>query len=223
LVNPHGITLDNLNLLKAVGRLSQKDKDLGGIVKNLGPPPLWPRKPGFATLVYIILEQQVSLASAKAAFKKLERKIQPVNPKNFLQLTDAELKAIGFSRQKIRYCRLLAKAILSGEINLNLVREMDNANAKAYLMSIKGIGNWTSDIYLLMALKRADILPVNDLALGIALKKVKGLDKIPDSEEIASTGEKWKPWRAVATRILWQFYLDGGKVIKADAKGKRKK
>jgi DNA-3-methyladenine glycosylase II len=148
----------------------KKDKDLVSIYKRFGAPPDWQREPGFATLVHIILEQQVSLASAKAAFDKLARH-KKVTPKNFLTLDDAMLKTFGFSRQKIRYSRALAQAIVAGEVRLEHLHTQDDATIRSELIKLPGIGHWTIDIYLLMALNRPDVLPVGDLALRIAVKE----------------------------------------------------
>jgi len=194
-------------LLKGVRELAKRDEDLAKIVSTFGPPPLWEREQGFHTLIHIILEQQVSLASAKAAYTRLEQAINPLTPKNFLGLTDGELKQIGFSRQKTRYGRELANAIVGGSLNLSGLTELEDEEAKERLMKVKGIGPWTADIYLLMALGRPDIWPDGDLALEVAIQQVKGLLRRPTPEEARKMSEEWQPWRAVAARILWHSYL----------------
>lgn len=199
--------LDHLTLLIGVGELAKRDEDFARIISAYGPPPFWEREPGFPTLIHIILEQQVSLASAKAAFGRLERAIEPLKPMNFLRLTDAELKQIGFSRQKARYARALASAIIEGSLDLSGLGELEDEDAKAQLMKIKGIGSWTADIYLLMALGRPDIWPRGDLALEAAIQQVKKLSWRPTSEEVRLMSDAWHPWRAVAARLLWHFYL----------------
>src|SRR5581483_9148798 len=171
--------------------------------------PLWEREPGFPTLVHIILEQQVSLASAKAAFDRLHAAISPINPERFLTLDDAELKAIGFSRQKTLYCRLLAQALLDGQLDLNNLHAMGDHEARAVMKQLKGIGDWTADIYLLMVLLRPDVWPKGDLALAVAMQKLKGMKARPTSDELEMMAEGWKPRRAVAARMLWHFYLSG--------------
>ena len=188
--------------------LMRVDPDLAGILERLGPPPLWPREPGFPTLIHIILEQQVSLASARAAFDRLRQATGQLTPERFLALTDAELLTIGFSRQKTSYCRYLADALSRGELDLvALSRTRDDDVVKLELMKLKGIGHWTADIYLLMALRRWDIWPVGDLALAIALKEVKRLEKRPSPEEMERIAAPWRPFRAVAARMLWHHYL----------------
>ncbi|MBD3853138.1 MAG: DNA-3-methyladenine glycosylase 2 family protein, partial [Acidobacteria bacterium] len=173
------------------------------IQKRIGPPPLWNREPGFPTLIHIILEQQVSLASARAAFDKLSDAIAPLDPESFLTLDDADLKAIGFSGQKGRYCRILARAVLDGSLDLGAMTQLDNDKVRGELTAITGIGPWTADIYLLMVLLRPDVWPPGDLALAVAVQDVKGLDHRPMPEELQEIAEDWSPWRSVAARILW--------------------
>lgn len=199
--------LNDKNLLAACQKLAAADADLNFIFQTFGVPPLWKRDTGFATLIHIILEQQVSLASALSAFNKLREKLGEITPAGVLSLTDEELKACYFSRQKTVYARELAKATLSGTLNLKGLEKLSDADAKTELKKIKGIGEWTSDIYLLMALRRADVMPKGDLALHIAWKKLKNLDRAPNSDEFQIIAERWKPYRAVAARLLWHFYL----------------
>jgi DNA-3-methyladenine glycosylase II len=170
---------------------------------------MWGREPGFPTLVHIILEQQVSLASARAAYDRLLLAASPLTPERFLQLDDARLRAIGFSRQKAAYGRHLARAILDGRLDLVALEAMDDEAARSALTEIKGIGPWTANIYLLMALRRPDIWPSGDLALAVAVQMVKRLDARPTPDEMEAYGEHWRPWRAAAARLLWHYYLSG--------------
>ena len=195
----------------ALAALTATDPDLERVVAAYGPPPIWARQPGFPTLVHIILEQQVSLASARAAFNKLEAALPVVTPQGFLALDDVRLKEIGFSRQKTGYCRGLARAVVDGSLDFEVLSSMDDPEARAALMQIKGIGRWTADIYLLMVLLRPDIWPSGDLALVNAAAEVKRLPARPSSEELERMAEAWRPWRAVAARILWHHYLSRGK------------
>ncbi|MFN0124307.1 MAG: DNA-3-methyladenine glycosylase family protein [Blastocatellia bacterium] len=195
-------------LATATHELATRDARLGVIVQRLGVPPLWDRQPGFPTLVHVILEQQVSLASARAAFRRLGESIHPVNPQNFLTLDDATLKEIGFSRQKTLYCRLLAQALHDKQLSLRALEKMSDDNVRATLTSLKGIGTWTADCYLLMALLRPDIWPVGDLALVIAVQRALSLEKRPAAIEMETLAEPWRPWRSVAARILWHHYLN---------------
>ena len=187
--------------------LSRRDPDLARILNDFGKPPMWTRKTGFPTLIHLILEQQVSLASARAAMDRLLGTVSPLTPSGFLKLDDAALKTIGFSRQKAEYCRCLAQYILDSRLKLAALHWMDDATARAELIKIKGIGVWTADNYLLMALRRPDILPTGDLALAVAVQRVKRLKSRPTPDKIVAFGLQWQPWRSVATRLLWHYYL----------------
>jgi len=186
--------------------LAKRDRDLARVIDQYGPPPMWARRPGFPTLIHIILEQQVSLASARAAFNRLKAAIR-VTPRNLLTLDDATLKAIGFSRQKTGYARHLAQAILDRRFNPAALPTLDDESARAKLIELKGIGVWSADIYLLMALRRPDVWPHGDLALAVAAHHVKQLPVRPTYDALTAMSEAWRPWRAVAARILWHHYL----------------
>ncbi len=205
--------LDENNLVTACKKLSKQDEDLAFIFRTYGVPPLWAREPNFATLLHIILEQQVSLASAQSAFNKLREKLSgQITPENLLSLSDAEMKAAYFSRQKTVYARDLAQNILNGSLDLNRFENLSNEEIKTELKKIKGIGEWTSDIYLLMAMLRADVMPKGDLALHIAWHKLKRLEFRPTADEFLQIAERWKPLRSVAARLLWHFYLSTKKI-----------
>jgi len=191
----------------ALAELAQRDRDLAGVLERIGPPPMWARKPGFGTLLHIILEQQVSLASAQAAYDKLLALGQPLTPARFLTYSDETLHAAGFSWQKARYGRILAQAVGDGSLKLHRLSRLDDRRARSALLSIKGIGPWTAEIYLLMVLRRADAWPVGDLALALAMQKVKRLEHVPRAAELEDLAAPWRPWRAVAARILWHDYL----------------
>jgi DNA-3-methyladenine glycosylase II len=168
---------------------------------------LWDRPAGFGTLVHIVLEQQVSLASARAAYDRLIVAADPLTPDRFLRLTDGELLVIGFSRQKARYGRALATALIDGSLDLDALATLDDDAAQRSLEAIPGIGRWTSTIYLLMVLGRPDVWPVGDMALATAVGHVKGLPGRPNPDELLLLGEAWRPWRAVAARLFWHDYL----------------
>jgi DNA-3-methyladenine glycosylase II len=187
--------------------LERRDANLGDVVRKYGPPPLWVREPGFPTLVYIILEQQVSLASAKAAFDRLNAAVRPLTPGRFLKLTDSELLRIGFSRQKTLYTRLLAESLSRRYFDLRDLHGLHDDAARKMLTTFKGIGKWTADIYLLSALRRPDIWPTGDLALATAVQEVKRLRQRPSPERLEKMSEPWRPWRAVAARLFWHHYL----------------
>ena len=197
--------------------LANRDDQLASVVELYGPPPLWDREPGFATLLQIILEQQVSLASAKACFDKLGAQVGDVTPENLLLLNDVELRTIGFSRQKTSYARHLSETILEKHIDLDALADLPDAEVKAELIKIKGIGEWTSDIYLLMALLRPDVMPTGDIALHSAWHELSGEPR-PNSDEFLVIAERWKPFRSVAARFLWHFYLSQRQTKKNAAK-----
>ena len=201
-------TFSEENFYELCDRLAKKDKHLKKILQQHGYPPMWQREPNFETLIHIILEQQVSLASAKAALNKLKEKIGTITPKKLLALTDAEIKACYFSRQKIIYARHLAESIVNGELSIKKLSSLHDDEIRNELKKIKGIGDWTVDVFLLMALQRTNIFPTGDLAMMNSLKKVKQLSPKITKEEIIVMAESWKPHRSIATMILWHSYLE---------------
>lgn len=196
---------DEHNFQHLCNELAGKDKRLQGILDEHGYPPMWTRPNHFETLVLTILEQQVSLAAAYAAYKKLKEKIS-ITPENILTLTDEELRSCYFTRQKTGYVRGLAKAVLSKEIVLKEFEEWDNDKIRAKLKSLKGIGDWTVDIYLIHVLQRTDLFPLGDLALVNAVRMLVN-DKNLAKNEISLIAEDWKPYRTIATMMLWHLYI----------------
>jgi DNA-3-methyladenine glycosylase II len=188
--------------------LARTEPRFRGILERIGPPPLWGRQPGFPTLVLIILEQQVSLASARAAYNRLLEICPQLTPEDFLPLSDEALRRAGFSRQKTGYCRGLAQDILDGRLDLAALPELDDQAVHRELTRVKGLGAWSADIYLLMALCRPDVWPTLDRALAVSVSRVWGLAKVPDALEMEHIGEPWRPYRAVAARLLWHHYLN---------------
>ncbi len=199
--------LDEESLGLAVGELCRRDAHFARVVDDWGRPPLWAREPGFETLLYIILEQQVSLASARAAMDRLVAATGSPTPDSFLRLTDRRLLKIGFSRQKRRYGRALAREILEGRLDLTELRRLPDAAVRERLTALLGVGPWSADIYLLMALRRPDIWPRGDVALATATWRLRGLEARPSQEELLVISAEWTPWRSVAARILWHYYL----------------
>lgn len=199
--------LTNESLLHGVGELCKTDADLAGVVDRFGPPPMWARPPGFATMVSIIFEQQVSLASGKATFARLKTLAGRVTPANVADLTPSRLRRSGITRQKADYVLNLARLVVSGEVNLTRIARLDDEKARDALVEIRGIGAWTADVYLLMALKRPDIWPDGDIALAEAARQLKRLRSRPKDDRLRRIAASWKPWRSVAARILWHHYL----------------
>lgn len=168
---------------------------------------MWARPPSFATLVRIILEQQVSLASARAVFKRLTRIVTPFSAHRFRRITPARLQRAGMTRQKRAYCYHLAEALVRKRLCLIRLHRLADDEVRKTLMQVKGIGPWTADVYLLMALRRPDVWPRGDLALKAALVSLKGLAAVPSDAQFKAYGNAYRPWRAVAARILWHSYL----------------
>jgi len=199
--------LTQKSLAAAARQLAARDELLANIHATYGDPPLWQRSSGFRTLVHIILEQQVSLSSAKSMLLRLEAAIQPFTPERFLELGENHLRQLGVTRQKSAYVLHLAESIVSGSLSLRGLSRLSDEQALVRLTGIKGIGLWSANIYLLMAMRRADIWPAGDLALAVAIKELKGLETRPSPEELEKIAENWRPHRAVAARMLWQYYL----------------
>lgn len=187
--------------------LALKDKDVQFILTRYGYPPFWSRPNTFETLVHIILEQQVSLASALAALHKLKEKIKEITPEAVLSLTDEALKACYFSRQKTTYVRHLAAALIRKELVLEDLETQSDEEIRTALSRLKGIGNWTVDIYLIFVLKRSNIFPLGDLAAVNALKQLKKTEKDISREDLLALTTDWQPHRTAGTMLLWHYYL----------------
>jgi DNA-3-methyladenine glycosylase II len=197
--------------------LAARDKDLACLLETDGVPPLWARKPCFSTLIRIILEQQVSLASAKAVYRRIVDNLVPFTPDRFLEGGSSYLRSLGVTRQKAAYCINVAEAILGDRLDLRALSGMDDLAAADTLTRIKGIGPWTADIYLLMALRRPDVWPSGDIALINTVRKVKKLHENPSPSILSNVAEAWRPFRSVAARMLWHHYLSDNKKKKCRA------
>jgi len=197
--------LTSETLAAAAQTLAAGDRHLASIYEIHGAPPMWARRPGFPTLLRIILEQQVSLISARAMFARLKSNIDPFTPEAFIGSGEAFLRSLGVTRQKAHYCVQVAHAFTNGQLD-KIVR-MNDEDAHATLLSIKGVGPWTANIYLLMALRRPDIWPDGDVALATAVGKLRKVEPRPSFAKLAEIAEAWRPFRSVAARMLWQYYL----------------
>jgi DNA-3-methyladenine glycosylase II len=202
-------TLDVDRLHAAAAILADRDADLAGILDRHGPPPLWDRPPGFATLVAIVLEQQVSLASGAAALARLRIAAGSLEPAAIAAIGEEGARAAGLTRQKARYVVALSEASLDGRFDPRSVAGAPDDVARAQLTALLGVGRWTADIYLLMALGRPDVWPDGDLALAAAMRRAKRLSILPDGAAQRQVAEAWRPWRAVGARLLWHAYLAG--------------
>ncbi len=204
-MKPEALTQESV--ARAARLLARRDQDLAGILQRLGPPPLWARPPGFSTLIQIILEQQVSLASAASLFARLKRNVVPLRPARMLELGETNLKSSGLTRQKTSYCLDLAQSLTDKRLQLSRLPLLSDADVRTALTQVKGLGNWSADVYLLMVLLRPDVFPANDLALVSAVTEVKQLQSRPNSNQLEEIAEAWRPYRSVAARMLWQSYL----------------
>ena len=215
--------LTEKTLAVAARELAARDDMLAGIHSTYGDPPLWRRATGFTTLVHIILEQQVSLKSAKAMLLRLQGVIEPFTPERFVELGSDYLRSLGVTRQKSAYLIDLSTSIVNGQLSFTKLARMSDDEARLMLTRIKGIGLWSADVYLLMAMRRADIWPAGDLALAVAMKELKGLATRPGPIELEQLAEQWRPVRAVAARMLWQYYLGKRSTQEAQKNKKHKK
>jgi DNA-3-methyladenine glycosylase II len=187
--------------------LAARDKDLARVYQRLGDPPIWGRRPGFPALVKIILEQQVSLRSAAAVYRRIDQHVGGMAPHNIDRIGVAGLRQIGVTRQKAAYCHGLARRVLDGTLDLAAVARVSDEEGRRMLLDVPGLGPWSVDIYFLMALRRPDVWPRGDLALASALRDVKSLGALPSHEQQLELSRTWAPWRSVAARILWSHYL----------------
>ena len=206
-------TMNDTDYREALRILCERDLDLKGVADRYGIPIMRVREPGFPTLVRIIIEQQVSLASARAVYDRLINAWDPPEAESLLKLSDDDFRGMGFSRQKILYVRTAAAAIMRGEIDLKAFNGRPDQAVRDSLMKLKGIGRWTADIYLMMALRRPDIWPGKDLAIIKAVQAVKGLGASPSADELKRISDTWRPYRSAAAMLLWHHYLtEKGKI-----------
>ncbi len=201
-------SLDRAGLLRGVLELKQQDTRLRGIHERLGPPPLWRRPQTLATLVQVVLEQQVSLKSAQAVFDRISGSIGRVTAPNVIAMGESGLRQLGVTRQKAGYIVGLAQAVTEGRLRLASLRHKTDVQVRSELVALKGIGEWTANVYLLMALGRPDIWPEGDLALLSAMQTVCKLKQRPDPATGVRYANRWRPYRSVAARMLWHWYLN---------------
>jgi len=200
--------LTNASLRAAARVLTDSDRDLARILARLGVPPMWARRPGFPTLIRIILEQQVSLTAARSLYRRLVGLLGDMTAENMRAVGEAGLREFGLTRQKARYCHGLAVKVSEGSLDLSAVAALPDAAGRSMLLSVPGLGPWSVDIYYLMALRRPDVWPEGDLALASALREVKQMRELPSREEQRALAARWSPWRSVAARLLWAHYLE---------------
>jgi len=201
-----GPLIDEAMIAHAMEELAAADPDMERALAHSGLPPLRPSEPGFRTLVNAICSQQVSKASAAAILGRLEDAIHPFSPDRVMDFDEDSLRTLGLSRPKARYVMGMAQQIAVGTLRLDRLSTFDDETAIAELVKVKGIGRWTAEVYLLFALRRPDIWPVDDLAVVEAVRRLKGLSERPKREELYEIGQLWRPWRSVAARMMWHIY-----------------
>ena len=199
--------LTGVTLAEGTRALCRRDPDLAALVARNGLPPMWARRPGFPTLVHIVLEQQVSIASARSLFRRVRGELGDMTPERIVERGILGLHRLGLTRQKASYCHALAHAVMDGSLSLSGIARADDVAGRSALLALRGIGPWSADIYYLMALRRPDVWPTGDLALAIALADVKRLRRRPDAHRQLDMSAAWAPWRSVAARLLWHYYL----------------
>ena len=199
--------LTRASLAEGARELARRDPDLAALYRRNGIPPMWARRPGFPTLVHIVLEQQVSIAAARTLFRRVSAALGGMTPELVLECGVPGLHGLGITRQKASYCHALAAAVRDGSFSLPGVARADHVAGRAALLALRGIGPWSADIYCLMALRRPDVWPVGDLALAVAMQEVKRLRRRPDTDRQLEISAAWAPWRSVAARLLWHHYL----------------
>ena len=206
-ISIHSAPLDEPALARAVRTLARVEPRFAHIVKRHGPPPLWPREPGFKTLVLLMLEQQVSLAQARAMYARIANATRSVTPANVATLGEAGLRGLGVTRQKSAYLAALATQLEQKALDLDALAALSDVDAAAALDALHGVGPWTAQCYLLFALRRSDVFPTADLALLEAVRQLWKLRERPSPEALARRARAWSPHRAAAARLLWHQYL----------------
>jgi DNA-3-methyladenine glycosylase II len=199
--------LTHATLAAGARALARRDPDLADLFRCHGMPPMWARRPGFATLIHIVLEQQVSIAAARTIFQRLSHHLGEMTPRAVAAHGVTRLRRFGLTRQKASYCHELALAVRDGELDLGRVARAADADGRETLLAMRGLGPWSVDVYYLMALRRPDVWPSGDLALAVAMRDVKRLPDKPDNAEQQAISAPWAPWRSVAARLLWHYYL----------------
>jgi len=199
--------LNRTTLAAGVRALARRDRDLAALAAKNGLPPMWARRPGFPTLVHIVLEQQVSIVAARSLFRRVRAQLGDMTPELVAERGIPGLHRLGLTRQKASYCHALARSVLDGSLSLPGIARGDDATGRTALLALRGIGPWSADIYYLMALRRPDVWPIGDLALAVALQEVKQLRARPDAQRQLELSAAWAPWRSVAARLLWHYYL----------------
>ena len=195
---------------QAIDFLKTKDETLKFILEHFGNPVIQIREQGFAAMVHIILEQQVSIASSKACYLKLENHYNAITPEKIIAASAEELRNCGVSRQKSSYLKDLASKVISGTLDFSTFSSKSELEIRSELLSVKGVGNWSIEVYLMFCLQSQDIIPLGDIAIRHTIKELYGITTLDEMEKLSN---KWQPYRTIASYILWHYYLKKRKKI----------
>jgi DNA-3-methyladenine glycosylase II len=199
--------LSEVALAQGIDRLAQVDLDVARALERVGYPAPRQREPGFATLLRIMVAQQLSTKSAAAIWARVEQACAPlVTAERFLKLDEASFRTIGFSRQKMAYGRSLAEAVASGALDLHALPTLPEEEAIGAISALRGFGRWSAEIYLLFALGRADVFPADDLGLQVGMQRLKRLEARPNRKAMDVLAEPWRPLRGCGAIFLWHYY-----------------
>ncbi len=204
-----------------LGILRRRDKKIAQAIKQAGLPGSRKMNPGFATLIRIIIDQQVSVAAGASIWAKLQAAAVKVTPEVLVNLSEPGLRACGFSGQKARYALGVAEATQAGTLDFDALENMDDNAVRATLIALKGVGPWTADIYLMFGMGRADVWPVGDLVLQYAAAALLGLRQRPTPQRLEKIGHAWRPYRSSAALLLWRYWHHVGQVAKAAKAAKK--
>jgi len=200
------MTLTARTLKRDLRLLASRDAQVAAALERFGFPELRRRPPGFEALLRAIVAQQISTHAAASIWKRIEAAVTPLTPEAYRAAADETMRACGLSRQKLSYMRSLAELVASGEVPLDALDTLDDEDAIAQLVKIKGIGRWTAEIYIMFALGRRDVWPADDLGLMVGMQRIKQLRKRPDRKRMLRLGEAWRPWRSAASHLLWHYF-----------------
>ena len=193
-------------LAAALPVLAAQDPVLAVILAEVGAPSFALRPEGFPTLIRAIVAQQVSAASARAIYGRLEKAVRPLTAARLLAVGEETVRACGFSRPKVHYAVTLAKHVQDGRLPLDQLNEMSDATVVKTLTAVPGIGVWSAEVYMIFAMGRPDVWPAGDLALQTAQQRIYGLEERPKPKRSRELAEDWMPWRSVAAVLLWHYY-----------------
>lgn len=200
------MTLTLRTLRSDLRALAARDPQVAAALERFGYPELRTRPPGFEALLRAIVAQQISVQAAASIWKRIETRVAPLTPAAYCAVSDDDLRACGLSRQKLLYMRSLAELVASGEVPLEALDALEDEDAIAQLVKIKGIGRWTAEIYVMFALRRRDVWPADDLGLMVGMQRVKQLRTRPDRKRMLRLGEAWRPWRSAAAHLCWHYF-----------------